>query len=175
MFTLLKQLFSVPECLGRVTMRHIRTFIFDMDPIQECENVDQMWDALSQEQQQYERQKQNFTNRILQHVHFVPPFLLMFAVQLDNLIFFARENFRYNSTGMEEFFVHKIFPSEMWFQADVCINMGTSSEIVIFGLLMLMIPIEPRYRIFAVRSIGKDGKLDRIVSNGKCKSVQLTN
>ena len=138
---------------------HLKAHHFALDPIKDCDSIDQVPTEFDL--------TQTLSERILQNVHYFVPFLSLVILDLDNIRVMYNADFKYNETGIPDLFTHKIYPPELWLQGDVVANIGTQVEMLCFGLLALTPQLDPRYCLYAVFD-SREGST-KIYSNGKGK------
>ena len=118
-------------------------FYFYLDLIKDCNSLDELpkfdFDAIYEEQH-----GRKIGAHIKTNYYYLLPFITVAINYVDTGLVFVRNNFKYNSTGMEDLFTHKIFPAELWYQGDGVGFMGVTTIMFQLGFLLFRPMLDPR-------------------------------
>ena len=126
---LIKQLFNLCSL-------HVQTIYLGLDPVS-LENADDL--NKTTKKSNYYKSKQ---------IHYLIPLLAMIALAIDCLLQLNEVNYEFSFSSIPNFFTHKIYPKEYWFQGDICGNGGSLMELLVYGMLYCKPFIEKKYLMF---------------------------
>ena len=154
-------IFKLIQCILNSFRTHLSVFYFDLDPIKDVNSVANINYITPQSQL-----KNYGIFPIKFNIHYLTPFLLMFAIDIDSLYVIFIQYGKYNDTGMPELFTHKITPMGFWDLSDIIINTGIAMEMFIYINLSIKPQVAPNLIMYVVQDA--KSKKSRIYYNKKC-------
>ena len=156
-------LISILNSFKRVSFAYTRTLYNDFDAIQAVPTLEP--DAASQ--QNYSFLNQRSIGHIRYNVRYLLPFLINFLTLADTFAIYCKADFQHENLGDSDDLINrKLFPTNVWREADVVFNVILlwSTGILACVLLQNLAQWNDGKMYSVVRS---DGTLERMVQLGK--------
>ena len=110
-------------------------------------------------------QKENIKTKNLINFHYILPLICTAGIEFDTFYLLAQNAFHYSPTEMDNMYTHKLFPVAIRAQADVIGNVGVSSLVFIY-LLLICKQMDNKFNMIVFVD-QKDLFVRKLKSNGK--------
>ncbi len=153
---------KVVAFISGAVVNHVNAFFLGLDATKDVTTLEEA----KQLGQVKTGNRQSVLASIAENLHYFIPLVVMWINLGDGLLILAKENFKYNQTGMADLWTHRIFEKPFWFTGTVIIHIVIFMNTCVFTLLVFKSKVEGKYIIFALKA-KKKGQKTKVIQSGK--------